>query len=135
MKVVKHFDETMRVIYEVVTQLRQQNASLQNQVNSSSQSFDVRIKDMEDELGTKPAELTQEFDAPNVLGAVGNLAVIVAKMNTKPVNVLSELNVKKMIDGSRSGIMVDIKQDIEPLSMKCKKVESTLLAVSRNLKT
>ena len=43
------------------------------------------------ELGTKPAELTQEYDAPNVWSAVGNLAEIVAGMNTKPVKVLSEI--------------------------------------------
>ena len=76
-KVVKYFDETMKVSYEVVTQLRQHNISLQNQVNSGSQSIDFKIKDMEDELGTKPAELTQEFDALNVWSVVGNLAEIV----------------------------------------------------------
>ena len=94
-KVVKHFDETMRVIYEVVTQLRQHNTILQNQVNSSSQSFDVRIKDMEHELGTKPAELTQQYDAPNVWSDVGNMAKIIAGMNTKPVKVLSETKIKR----------------------------------------
>ena len=134
-EIVKHFDETLRAIYEEVSQLRQQHITLQNQLNSSSQSFDIRIKDVGHELGTKPAELTQEYDAPNVWSAVGNLAEIVAGMNTKSVRVLSEAKVKKMIEVSRSDIMGDIKQDMEPLSLKCNKVKSTLLTVSKNLKT
>ncbi len=36
---------------------------------------------MEDELGVKPSELTQEFDAPNMWSAVGNLAGIVATVD------------------------------------------------------
>ena len=65
----------------------------------------------------------------------GVLAEIVAGMNTKSVRVLSETKVKKMIEVSRSDIMGDIKQDMEPLSLKCNKVKSTLLTVSKNLKT
>ena len=42
---------------------------------------------MENELGTKPAELTQEFDAPNMWSAVGKLAGIVAAVDIKPVKV------------------------------------------------
>ena len=73
-KVVKHFDETLRLVYDAVNQLKQQNTFLQDQINSSSANFDIRIRDMEDELGVKPSELTQEFDAPNMWSAVGNLA-------------------------------------------------------------
>ena len=95
---MKHFDESLRLLYETVNQLKQQNTILQEQINSSSASFDIRIKDMEDELGVKPSELTQEFDAPNMWSAVGNLAGIVATTDSKPTKVLSDFKVKKMID-------------------------------------
>ena len=107
---------------------------LLNQGNSSSQRFDVRIKDVEDEFRSRPAEITKEFDAQNLWSAAGNLDEIVSISNSKPVKALSELKVKKMIDISRSGIMADIKKDIEPLTMKCHKVKPTLLTVSQSLK-
>ena len=40
-----------------------------------------------------------------------------------------------MIDSSRKDIMEDVNQDLEPLTQKCQKVKSTLLTVSRNLKS
>ena len=90
---------------------------------------------MEDKLGVKPSELTQEFDAPNMWSTVGNLAGIVATVDSKSTKVLSDLKVKKIIDSSRRIIMEDVKQDLEPLTQNCQKVKSTLLTVSRHLKS
>ena len=39
LKVVKHFDESLRLVYEAINQLKQQNAFLQDQINSSSVSL------------------------------------------------------------------------------------------------
>ena len=134
-KIVNHFDKSLRLVFEAVNQMKQQQTFLQDQLNSSSISFDIRIKDMEDELGNKPSGLTQEFDAPNMWGAMGNLAGILATVDAKPTNVLTDAKVKRMIDVSRKNIMEDFKQDLEPITQKCKKVKSTLLTVSKNLKS
>ena len=54
-KIVNHFDKSLRLVFEAVNQMKQQQTFLQDQLNSSSTSFDIRIKDMEDELGEKPS--------------------------------------------------------------------------------
>ena len=40
-----------------------------------------------------------------------------------------------MIDSSKKIVMEEVQQDLEPLTQKCQKVKSTLLGVSRNLKS
>ena len=60
-------------MFETVGRLQKQNRLLEKQVESSSKSFDVRITDIEDEVGPKPKYLAQEFDAPSLWSAVGNL--------------------------------------------------------------
>ena len=50
---------------------------LEDFVNKGSESFDLRIIEVEDELGTKPKYLEQQFDDPSLWGAIGDLTDIV----------------------------------------------------------
>ena len=128
--VLQHIDNAFKGLHETVRKLNSRNKVLEDLINQGSESFDLRIIDLKDELGDKPNHLEVKFDAPSLWSAVGGLADVVSQLE----ETYSSKCTKKEMDSLEKGMLNKVEATILPLNAKCEKMKESLVKVAKGLK-
>ena len=72
-KNMEHIGKTFLSLHSELKKLHSNHVFIQYFVNKGSKNFNLRINEIQDNLGDKPTKLNDMFDAPSLWGATGAL--------------------------------------------------------------
>ena len=131
---MEHIELTFKSMNDEIFKLNKNQIALQNLLDKSIQNLDLRINDLESEIGNKPPQLDEKFDAPNLWGVVATSANHINLMDKSDTDYISEDAVQQLIQGNGYSIKRSILSRVEPLESTTSSLKNTLIGVARRLK-
>ena len=139
-----HIDQAFLLMYEEIKKVYVKNLVLEKLLSDSTENLDLRLTELQDDVGNKPSHLDAEFDAPSIWGTVGSLANHVkhAEPKDSKQDFIPEAKVVKLIQDSeyslKSNFTSTLKSEVDnatfPVNRKVDTVKNTLIETARRLK-
>ena len=78
-----HLDSNVEIMFEELEKSKKVQGFLANLVQNSIESLEVKLHDIKDVVGRKPAQLQENLDTPDLWSTVGEVASQMEEQNTK----------------------------------------------------
>ena len=131
---MSHIEQNLQSLHSEVLKLNKNQRFLQDLLDKSVQNLDARVKDLEDEVGHKPTQLDWEFDSPNLWSGFGNIASFINGVKDSTADVMSSIEIKRVVDKSLAPIEEKMDKDVESVRDSIRSVKETLILVAKRLK-
>ena len=84
-----HFDEGLEILSSEMGKMSKVQQFLANLVKDTISSSNIRLADLNDEIGTKPCGLGSEFDAPDLWSTIGE---VISNLTESTIKLEAEIN-------------------------------------------
>ena len=121
-------------MHDEIFKLKKNQRILQELLDKSVRNIDVRILDLEDEVGNKPVQLDWEFDAPNLWSGFSNIASFISSVKDSTSDFMSSIEIKRIVDKNLTPLEEKVDKDVEEVKDSVKSVKDTLILVAKRLK-
>ena len=117
-----------------VAQIQQ---DVEDKLHTSAVTYDVKLMEMQDEVGKRPAGLSDEFEAPSLWGTVGNIGTAVQAIPDNFDKKMLALSHKfdSLLKDTKIDIQVEMKDAIGPIKTKFENFFTSLSTIGNNLKS
>ena len=89
----KHLDSSVEIVFEELEKSRKVQDFLENLVHNSTKSVEVKLHNLRDLIGRKPAQLQDKLDTPDLWGTMGEVASQMEEQKTKDrINLKNTVN-------------------------------------------
>ena len=139
-----HIDRAFLLMSEEIMKMYEKNLTLKQLLTESTSHLDLRLTELQDDVGKKPSHLDVAFDAPSIWGTIGTLATTVRGVEPKedPLEYIPEAKVVKLIQKSeyslKSEFTSTLKSEVDmatvPVSRRVDTVRHTLIETAKRLK-
>ena len=104
---LSHVDNTFELIYAEFKKLHKNQMVMRELMNDTAQSLELKVTELQDDMGLKPTHLNSEFDASNLWGTVGIIANIIETVRDTHKSIDSNLDnkVKSEVAEARAALV------------------------------
>ena len=129
---VRQIDETFRSIISEIEKVKQNQNKINEILNDGSQNFELRLTELTDEVGTKPANLSKDLDTASVWATIGEIG---CKLDKKKVNIgINQNDLNLRFERFKNEMAHSMVKLIQPIEQQSSGVKDTLVSVVRSLK-
>ena len=139
-----HIDKACMIMYAEMQKIKAKNEILNKLLSESSSNLDLRLTELQDDVGNKPSHLDFDFDAPSIWGTIGTLANTLKEVEPKGLQIESipEAKVVKLIQDSEYSLKSDfistLKSEVDhatmPVGLKVENVRHILIETAKKLR-
>ena len=129
-----HIEQTFKNLNKEILKLNKNQVIMHDFLDNGLRNLDIRVTDLEDDLGEKPVHLEREYDAPNVWGSVSVLASMVSNLNEDKDATMNEKSVRSILDLSVKELATKNELEQDAIKLNVEFVKNTLVNVARSLK-
>ena len=129
-----HIESSFKMVSREIFKLNKNQVVMQDLLDNGLRNLNLRLKDVEEEVGNKPVHLEKEYDAPNLWGSVSTMASLFSSFTEKKSTALTEESMNFALNSAIRNL--EVKNDLgsDTLRSSIKFVKDTLINVSRSLK-
>lgn len=139
-----HIDQAFLQIYEEIKKVYSKKLVLNKLLAENTSHLDLRLTELQDDVGNKPSHLDFDFDAPSVWSTIGTLANTLKSTEPKETQpeFIPETKVVKLIQDSAYSLKSDftstLKSEVDHatvlVSRKVETVKHILIETARKLR-
>ena len=129
-----HIEQTFKNLNKEILKLNKNQVVMHDLLENGLSNLDIRVTDLEDDLGEKPVHLEREYDAPNVWGSVSALASMISNLNEGKDTTMNEKSVRSILDLSVKELATKNELEYDAIKLNVEFVKNTLVNVARSLK-
>ena len=129
-----HIEESFKTLNREVFKLNKNQIVLQDLLENGLQNLDVRLGDLEEDLGKKPVHLEREYDAPSLWGSVSTIASLISTLRERKHSSLTDESVKSIVDLALNRLETKNNNGFDAMRFNINSIKNTLINVSRNFK-
>ena len=130
-----HVDGNFEILHNEMKKMKDKQATMFDIFQNTSQSINLRLGELQDDVGIKPSHLSAEFDAPSLWGTLGILVNTVEELRNKVVRVTEE---SKKVDVKMAAILTQAKDEsvkgLQPVQARVEQVKSLMVKALKNLR-
>ena len=93
-----HIEQSFKMLNREIFKLNKNQIVLQDLLENGLSNLNVRLGDLEEDVGKKPAQLERKYDAPNLWGSVSTLASLFSTLSERKYSGVTNASVKSMLD-------------------------------------
>ena len=97
---MNHIEQAFKTLNLEILKLNKNQVVMQDLIHDGLSSLDVRVKEIENEIGSKPVHLEQDYDAPNLWSGVSTLATFVSEIKDQESTNIDTTKARAMIDSA-----------------------------------
>ena len=129
-----HIETSFKTVSKEIFKLNKNQMVMQDLLDNGLTNLDLRLKDIEEEVGNKPAHLEMEYDAPNLWGSISTMASLFSSFTENKPSTLTEETMNYALHSALRKLELKNEEGAENLKSSIKFVKDTLINVSRTLK-
>ena len=95
-----HIENSFKTVSKEIFKLNKNQIIMQDLLDNGLTNLDLRLKDIEEEVGNKPAHLEKEYDAPNLWGSVSTMASLFSSFTEKKSSTLTEESMNYVLNSA-----------------------------------